>query len=277
MFTKIFEQIYKVYSTQGARGVLSRSYQKLLEMTSDLMPPESLNQLARDAGSYWSSSKQNEFLRDQSHWLGHGRFANIETWKKIGVTSKGMVEQLCFLANRQEPIIRMIEWGPGGGSNAVSFAPNIKTFFGVDISEPNLMECGKQLEKIGFQDFRPVLINPSQPEAVLAEITVPCDLFLSTAVYQHFPSKEYGRTVTKTAANLLAPNGIALIQIRYDNASKKYSPKNRNYKSNAKFFTSYTIDEFWQIASSVGFIPLSVLLNPSVNYAYFFLKRAEST
>ena len=100
----------------------------------------------------------------------------------------------------------------------------------------------------------------------------PVDFFLCVAVYQHFPSKKYGIEVTKIAHGLLKDRGLAIIQIRYD-GKKVYKPKTRDYKANVITFTSYGIDEFWNILKNVGFEPLCIELQPNNNYAYFFVRK----
>ncbi len=175
---------------------------------------------------------------------------------------------------------RMVEWGPGGGANAIVFAHVFETFYGVDISDANLNECRKQLEMRGFKGFAPVLINAESPEEAMTQIDEPCDFFLSTSVFQHFPSKGYGARVLSIASDMLRPGAIALIQIRYDDLSPRFRPRNRDYNTHAIVFTSYKLHEFWSLASEKGFTPHFIKLRPvenflDVNYAYFYLRKKE--
>jgi cyclopropane fatty-acyl-phospholipid synthase-like methyltransferase len=187
-----------------------------------------------------------------------------------------MLEKLCLLGDVAQPIQSMVEWGPGGGLNAVRFCATVPVFYGVDISPANLAECQRQVEARGLGGFRPVLIDIDKLEQCIELVEQPVDFFLSTAVYQHFPSKEYGIRVTELAARLLAAEGVALIQIRYDDGSPRLKAKKRNYEKNVIYFTSYNIDEFWQIAIDAGLEPLAVSLFPKAAYAYFFLKKGGS-
>ncbi|MFC2023762.1 class I SAM-dependent methyltransferase [Chloroflexota bacterium] len=184
-----------------------------------------------------------------------------------------MFEKLCLLAEVTRPIHSMIEWGPGGGTNAVQFCSEVTHLYGVDISAANLAECERQLEMRGFLGFRPILVDAKQPELCQACMESPAAFFLSTAVYQHFPSKQYGVRVTELAHRLLADGGAALIQIRYDDGSERFKPRQRDYCSNVVTFTSYGIVEFWQIVTQLGFNPLAIVLDPKVNYAYYFLEK----
>ena len=80
--------------------------------------------------------------------------------------------------------------------------------------------------------------------------------------------------MTRIAHRLLTTPGIALIQTRYDDGSERYGSKGRNYAQDVATFTSYGVDEYWQIAADAGFEPLAVVLRPHVRYAYYFLKKS---
>lgn len=235
---------------------------------------ESLPKLAKDAGHYWSKSENDECTQDLSHWIGKGRWTDKESWQDIGNKHYRMFEDICMLTAKK-PKKSMLEWGPGGGANAVRFCKLFDDYYGVDISEANLSECKHQLEIREFNKFHSMLIKPENPEDCMQFISEPVDFFLSTAVYQHFPGKEYGVLVTKTAHKLLASGGLAIIQTRYDDGSETVRSKNRDYNNNAITFTSYRIEEFWQIAVSCGFKPLMVNLEPGSNYAYYLLEKGE--
>jgi len=232
--------------------------------------------IERTAVRFWARSGGDEHIRDLSHWYGEGRWADKDKWDRIGQGHLKMLEKLCLLAEVTKPIQSMVEWGPGGGLNAVHFCATIPVFYGVDISSANLAECQRQVEARDLKGFIPLLIDIDKLEQCIELVERPVDFFLSTAVYQHFPSKEYGIRVTKLAARLLAPEGVALIQIRYDDGSYRLRAKKRNYEKNVIFFTSYHVDEFWQIAIDAGLRPLAVRLLPEVSYAYYFLKKGES-
>lgn len=232
--------------------------------------------ITRNATALWARSGSDEHVRDLSHWHGEGRWADEGNWERNGQRHFDMLGKLCLLAEVTQPIQSMVEWGPGGGLNAVWFCATVPIFYGVDISPANLAECQRQVEARGLRGFIPVLIDIDKLERCLDLVEQPVDFFLSTAVYQHFPSKEYGIRVTELAARLLADGGVALIQIRYDDGSPRLKAKKRNYEKNVVFFTSYEIHEFWQIAVDVGLKPLAVSLNPKTTYAYFFLKKGGS-
>lgn len=124
-----------------------------------------------------------------------------------------------------------------------------------------------------YQDFVPILIDAHKPNDAVGLVNEGVDFFLSTAVFQHFPSKEYGITVTRLAYSMVKAHGIAIIQTRYDDGSAELRSKRRDYLSNAVAFTSYSIPEYWDIACNSGFEPLGVILSLKPCYAYYLLKK----
>lgn len=230
-------------------------------------------EIAMEAADLWSEGRQSAAVRDMSHWEGEGRWADREAWRAIGAVHFQMARELCAHVGLGWPIRRMIEWGPGGGSNAIAFSKVLESFTAVDISKPNLDECRRQLEAIPFGGFTPVHLTSPDPWVVAADLGTEMDLFLSTAVYQHFPGKAYGLEVTRIAYHCLRSPGVALIQIRYDDGKSKYQPKVSDYREQFVTFTSYGISEFWDLATEVGFTPLYVKLGTHTNYATFFLAK----
>jgi len=240
-----------------------------------MLPPEDEGKVSRDAGVYWTDSGTSVGKQDLSHWRNIGRWDD-STWREMGNDRFRLFTELCSIAKVESCGIRkMVEWGQGGGANAMAFAGHVSEFIGVDISRPNLEECERQLTASGFDNFRPVWVKPQTPESVLDEVDE-VDFFLSTAVFQHFPSREYGVRILKIAYQLLADDGVALIQIRYDNSDTRFLTKGRDYRRNAITFTSYTLDGFWNRCQDVGLTPMYMTLDPTSNYAYYFLRKATS-
>ena len=241
------------------------------------------NKIINECFDFWSRHDSNikatlptgltASQRDFSHWLGEGRWKNHKKWFEIGEQHYKMFKELVSISNCNLSFDTMIEWGPGGGSNAIAFSRKFQTYYGVDISVANLMECEKQLQKNNYKGFRQVLFNDLNDKILIDIIHEPVSFFLSTAVFQHFPSKEYGARVLKIIYQILDNNGIALIQIRYDNGSSLFRDKKINYTKNVATFTSYKIDEFWDLLIELGFSPLLCKLNTENNYAYYFIQK----
>lgn len=229
-------------------------------------------EIARQAAIYWGLSSGIDTIRDLSHWAGEGRWANEEAWKAIGELHFQIYEQMCQMTGRDVAIQSMLEWGPGGGANATRFADHCQQFYGVDISEANLKECGRQLGEREV-DYQSLLIDVANPESVGDAVTTPLDFFLCTAVYQHFPSRSYGQRVTKTAHSMLKEGALALIQIRYDNGKKKIGPKVGGYAKNAIHYTTYRQKEFSSLVQRAGFEILDILIDPEPSYAFYLLQK----
>ncbi len=219
-----------------------------------------VEQLEQEITRFWAESAETERGRRFAHWCGKDR----DRWLDLGKAHLGMYTELCTHRMRLLNMARMVEWGVGGGSNAATFLPYFDDVYGVDISQANLDECARRVDSPN--GFHSVLIELDKPEAVQIE---PCDFFLSTAVYQHFPGKAYGLRITKIAHRLLKPNGLAIIQIRYGRSTNGVK-----YSDGFLSFTTYETDEFWRLARGCGFKVLHMILKPEHHYAYYFLQRA---
>lgn len=146
----------------------------------------------------------------------------------------------------------------------------------MDISEKNLAEAKRMITEEGYSEiFKPILIS-KQPSDVLTELDSKIDVFLSTAVFQHFPSKAYGAEVLNVISQILNPNGVGVVQIRFDNGNPKYKPIEMltSYKARHITANSYAIEEFWDLLKASGFIPLCISnIRSKNNYATYFFKK----
>ncbi|MCD4743512.1 MAG: class I SAM-dependent methyltransferase [Desulfobacteraceae bacterium] len=152
-----------------------------------------------------------------------------------------------------------LEWGCGGGANLRFLCNMFQKVYGVDISESNLNEAEKQMISFSYDNFVPILIdvhnsdrsiNLINPDIMKMETI---DFVISTAVFQHFPSKEYGKRVLDTMRVLMHKGGIGLIQTRYFDADARLISKDRNYKKNVVTFTSFDTKEFKNMLIEAGF------------------------
>jgi hypothetical protein len=230
---------------------------------------------------YWNEGdKAGVDLKDYSHWAGAGPWQDREKWLALGRVHFDMYEQLCLFTGTRRPIGSAVEWGSGGGANAIHFVQEVQTFCGIEIARASLDECGRVLAEAGFQGFQPVLISAENPEQALALAPGPFDLFLSTYVFELLPGRSYGERILRIAWQMLGPGGLALIQIRYDDGTPRSSQKNLDYFRNASRFTSYRVEEFWVLAQKLGFQPKYVTLVPQKVpgfsgdlYAYFAMSK----
>jgi SAM-dependent methyltransferase len=240
-----------------------------------VVQPES--KLKEEAQRFWNSDDKR--IRQFSHWKGAGIFADASRWQEMGAQHLELYLQFKRMMGVQSPPERVVEWGCGGGANAVHFAPIAVEFVGVDISQENLAECERQLAQRGVNNFIPHLIDTARPEDVSKRMPGPCDLFLCTYVFEVLPSPEYGLQVLAIAFELLANDGMAIIQVKYAKDGWSTQPKRFGYRHNFTTMTTYRIDAFWTAAERIGFTPKAVTLVPcqplngNGDYAYFLLHK----
>ena len=241
---------------------------------------ESEKKLATDSKKYWSGDYVNNVtIAQDAHWQNRGIFEDTSRWLALGKEHIDLISLYSGVLGIEFPIDRMVEWGCGGGANAVHFAPLTKEYIGIDISKDSLRECERQMNKFGYRNFIPVLVDAVDPESITSEDIFNNDLFLCTYVYELFPSPEYGITVLKLANSMLKKGGIAVIQIRYNDGRKGMASKRWGYGKNPYQMTTYTLEEFWKQTRYKGFQPFGIFMKPEqplINdmcYAYYFLKK----
>lgn len=232
--------------------------------------------IAADAQSYWSETGGEQW-KSNSHWNDGGVFADGDLWWQVGQRHLAMVERGARMLEFDRSWGRVVEWGCGGGANAVHFAKRAKEFVGVDVVRASLVECGRQVAEHCGTPYRPVLVDVAQPERAVEEIGGSCDIFLCVYVFELIPTPEYGERLLRIARDLLAPGGLALIQIKYDEGRFWTRPRRRSYRSGVAEMTTYPIAEFWTLAAKCGLRPEFVELVPrnelDRRYAYFLLSR----
>jgi SAM-dependent methyltransferase len=241
------------------------------------------HELIRDSGDYWNgSTPAGVDLKDYSHWQGAGPWKDSERWLALGRPHLELYEKLLRLTATARRPVRILEWGCGGGANAVHFFPLASEFSGIEISQASLDECRRVLHLAGFDAFRGTLIDAAQPESALRLAGDGYDFFLSTYVFELIPGKKYGERILRTAHAMLQPGALGLIQIRYDDGSERSSQKSIDYFRDCTRFTSYRVEEFWLLLERVGFLPEFVWLAPHQTnefsgdlYAYFTIRKPE--
>jgi methylase of polypeptide subunit release factors len=239
---------------------------------------QSERKICMDAQKFWSDSGQEKF-RSDSHWRGEKGLPD-EVWLKLGAVHLSLFQDYAGMMGIRRPLQRVIEWGCGGGANAIHFAAETEEFVGVDVSEASLRECAKTLDDtIGYDRFVPILVDVARPEDGLEALSGRCDLFLCTYVFELLPSPEYGERLLKLALHLLRPGGMALVQIKYETKDARTRPRRWDYRSYMANMTTYSIDVFWQLSQRAGFTPKAVTLRPKdeltgdERYAYFILEK----
>jgi hypothetical protein len=232
--------------------------------------------LIRDAQEYWRTTSSDRWKCD-SHWREASVFADGDLWTEVGRRHLEMFERLARVPGSPHRFRSIIEWGCGGGANAVHFAPRSSSFVGVDISQESLDECARQVARTTSTTFQSILIDAGNPEAALEQLTEPCDLFTSFYVFELITSQEYGARLLRIARRALVDNGLAFIQIKYDIGSWRTRSRRRAYQSGLADMTTYRIEAFWSLAQECGLEPEVVYLVPrnelDERYAYFLLSK----
>jgi len=239
---------------------------------------ESETKLIGDSQTYWNDAPDRS-LKQNSHWRGVGIFADDSRWLALGRENLQFYEEFARAVDLKHSLKCIVEWGCGGGINAVHFGRLADEFYGIDISASSLEECGRQMIAAGLHHFIPVLIDAGDPEAVLKRVQGSCDLFISTYVFELLPTPAYGMRILRIAHELLTVGGVAMIQIRYSEESAKTRSRAWGYARNVGRNATYRIEDFWQAAQKCGFTPRMVTLQPQQplvndgNYAYFLLQK----
>jgi hypothetical protein len=221
----------------------------------------------------WSRSAEDERLRGHSHWRGAGAFADDRRWLAIGERTRGYVDELLLEVHGGRPAARgldVLEWGPGGGSNLVALAPLASRFVGVDVSAPNLAECGRQAAAIDFDGFEPVHIGDAPPRVVADRVDAPADVVLSTSVFQHFPSVAYGEQVLGVLRDLSHSGTVGVIQVRYEPRPDLRPPTGR-YRDDYLHGSVHPLADFWWSLDAAGFTPLRIVGLEHASRAAWFL------
>lgn len=229
-----------------------------------------------EIAAVWERHDDEAYRQDQSHWRGVRRWGD-ENWLRYGRTTLTRVKDLYHTARRVPPVERSLvtlEWGPGGGANLHALAEVSALMYGVDISAKNLGESQRIVDGCDGARFVPIHLT-EEPRSVVSEVVQPIDLFVSTAVFQHFPSREYGREVLKTVSSLMSPDGLGYVQIRFDNGNPKYAPKPvSTYRDTHITANSYELSDFWDALVEAGLRPLKIAhIATANNYASFFFEK----
>jgi cyclopropane fatty-acyl-phospholipid synthase-like methyltransferase len=232
---------------------------------------DSPEKLMADAEEFWNL--QTPWVRRMTHIRGAPTWPS-KRWQAIGECNFRKFHVLVNeLGLDMSQFRTMVEWGSGGGANAIKFLRHFRKLYGVDISEHALHSCAQILDtthgKGSSVAFAPVRIPCASPELSLKSIPEQVDFFLSTAVFQHFPSKDYGKRVVKIASQLVRPGGLAIIQFRWDDGGRFHACKKKDYGKgkNAVRFTSYGIGEFLTVMREAGFTYVSLKM-ARASYVY---------
>ncbi|MFC9692420.1 class I SAM-dependent methyltransferase [Kribbella sp. NPDC056951] len=252
----------------SAKGLLREAVDRA---TVQLGLGHSEERLAHDARSYWTQT-------NAPNWRGNSHFQDADVFSEVDWTSVGTGHWELFskLAGPDISLNRVVEWGCGGGTNAVAFAPHCREFIGVDVNRDSLVECARQVgDTTAFTGVEADLTHPEAAVAQIGEV----DLFLCLYVLELVPSPDYGLRLMRIAHSLLPSGGLAFVQTKYQTTDWRTAPRRHRYRESvAASMTTYPIDVFWTQMAALGLTPLSCHLVPHNNldhrYAYYLLRKA---
>ena len=120
--------------------------------------PQSLRRRAAEAQDYWTAPNGERWASD-SHLRD-----TVPGWDRIGPQHREMFEAFARGVGVDPQPARVLEWGCGGGANAVAFAPSAVEFIGVDVSPESLAACAKEVANVCSTPFTSVLVGVDSPE-----------------------------------------------------------------------------------------------------------------
>lgn len=191
------------------------TYRRYFDYSNDLEINEQIATQGKVARSVWETggSAGQAHQKSHSHWKDSKVFADrFDKWGRSCL--KTVLKHPRFDTKRDNYVVA--EYGPGGGAVLSAFQPSADKLLGFDISEINLNETSRVIG----DKFIPVFVKDDLSN--LTEFDASVDVFLSFNVIQHFPSKAYTEQVVQFIGNAVKPNGIAFLQIRFDNGNPAY-------------------------------------------------------
>lgn len=231
----------------------------------------------------WEDYPDEVYRRDISHWRASARLNEV-AWQGMINTIAGRLRDLLRSAGRspRERLPVGLDWGCGGGASSIALATCCDHVIAVDVSEKNLAETQRQFEiRRREQPDSPastlstVLVGSNAVDAI-EEIDRPIDLFVSAATFHVFASKRLAADVLRTAFAVMRPGGLGLVQIRYDDGTPRYRPRQDldRYELDHLFASSWTVGEFWDLIESSGLHPMKVAqLNTAANFAHYHFRK----
>lgn len=239
---------------------------------------EDKTSLAHQADLYWNNFERSDLAQD-SHWRGHGPFADDKVWWRLGQEHLALLQRVLRTHGMQVEHRQVVEWGCGGGMNAVQFGRGVSHYWGVDISQSSLDECRRQMELANLSGFVPVLIRADQPRDALQKIGTHCDLFVCTYVIELLPTEAHALELLDLAYELMLPGAHALIQLRYNEGRVAQKSRPWRYAQNMAHNVSFRVEDFTLACQARGFTVLAIEKQERVpelnerNCAYFVLQR----
>lgn len=248
-----------------------------LRQLDRLLPGQRQGKLRIDADRYWRGGDLSPSWSSNSHWADG---LASDDWKRVGSDHLAIFDRFARALGLPTTPDLVIEWGCGGGANAVVFAPRATKFVAADISAESVAECVRQVASVCATPTDGVVIDLSHPELAAAELDGMCDLFICVYVIELTPTSDDALKIVDAAERLLKVGGMAILQVKYRTRDRRTRGHRRDYDKNVANMTTFWIDEFWQCAKERGLTPEFVTLVPKNHldqrYAYYALTKPSA-
>lgn len=233
--------------------------------------------IGKQAARYWSAADGDASWESNSHWR---QGIGDETFEEVGRDHWEIYQRFARALRIQTPGT-VIEWGAGGGANAVAFAPTAQRFIAADISPDNLAECVRQVEAVCSTAVDSRHIDLADPDSATEGLRSACDTFLCLYVIELAAGVDAVRTILGIAERVLRPGGMALIQTKYHTGDRRTRGRTGlAYTRNMALSTTFTVEEFWRLADECGLEPQLITLVPrnrlDSRYAYYALVKPDT-
>lgn len=271
-----------MHGLRRARRRLRRLREQARDVAEHLLGAVGLHHSERrligEAAQYWADEGASTW-RDDSHWRG-ASVVDDEMFDKIGSAHASLFDRLAAMVGGGTDLGRVLEWGVGGGANAVQFAPRADSFIALDVNPASTVEAARHVRSVCSTPVTEIVVDLADPEAALERVpNESLDLFICLYVLELVPTPECGIRLMRIASAMLRPGGLAFVQIKYDNGSLSTRAYRRNYRRNSANMTTYALDGFWCDVADLGLDPVGMVLVPENDldqrYAYLLLRRAS--
>jgi SAM-dependent methyltransferase len=236
--------------------------------------PKRRTRIEHQAAEYWEDP-DHYLWEANSHWReGIGE----DAWHEVGRDHWAIFETFARSLQSSLRLGTVVEWGCGGGANAVAFAPRAERFVGADISDASLAECARQVGEVCDTPVETRRIDLERPEAAAAGLDGSSSTFLCLYVIEVTTGPDEVRRILRIAERVLAPGGLAFVQMKYHTTDGRTRGRpGVRYERNLALTTTFTIDEFWSLAGECGLEPKLVTLVPKnrldERYAYYAMVK----
>ena len=233
----------------------------------------------KEASIFWNREKlgNSDTFASLSHWQ-NSRNWDENRFKAWGELNLQRYKQLItYMQSEKDSVKRVIEWGPGGGSNAVAFLSKLNCHYtAVDISIENLQETQRQCRNFE-KNLNTIHIDITNIEHVLRVLSISSfDLFLITSVIPHLPTREHFERIMKIAYKLLKPNGFFIGSVII--GSKTRATK-KSYFHSPNSSLIYTFQDFNFLMRKSGFeityLTLDNFTSKKTTYCFYFCRKIE--